>query len=264
MKAVILAGGIGTRLSEETRRLPKPLIRIGEEPIIWHVMKTYECAGISEFVICLGYKGELIKQYFNSYRTNHGDYSVNTATGEKAFRGQPREKWRVSLVDTGSETMTGGRLLRIKGWVGNETFTATYGDSLLDVDVEALINFHRSHGKLATVTGVKRRARFGVLELNGDRVADMREKSAEDDDWINGGFFILEPGVFDYIDGDQSVWEQEPLKNLAQDGELMVYRHEGFWHPMDTIQEKRRLEEMWLSGTAPWKIWSDINRDSEK
>jgi glucose-1-phosphate cytidylyltransferase len=255
MKAVILAGGAGTRLAEETAQLPKPMIRIGSEPVLWHVMKAYECAGITDFVICLGYKGEAIKQYFRDYRSVHCDLTVDTATGETVFHGAPREEWKVALVDTGAATETGGRFLRVRDRVQGQTFAATYGDSLLDVDVQAAIAFHRSHGKLATVTGAKRRARFGVLELQGDRVLDMREKAAEDNEWINGGFFVLEPGVFDYIEGDSSVWEHGPLRTLARDGQLMMYRHEGFWHPMDTVQEMRRLREMWDSGKAPWKIW---------
>jgi glucose-1-phosphate cytidylyltransferase len=261
MKAIILAGGKGTRISEETILLPKPLIKIGEEPIMWHIMKTYEVAGIKEFVICLGYKAELIKQYFSNYRFNHCDNSINTATGETAFHGQPIENWQVSLVYTGEETMTGGRLLRARDWVGNDTFSLTYGDSLLDIDVKELISFHRSHKRLATVTGVRRSARFGVLKLQGDKVIDMLEKTGNDEVWINGGFFILEPGVFDYIEGDQTSWEHAPLKKLALDGELMVFRHHGFWHPMDTQHEKRHLEELWNTGSAPWKIWADKSSD---
>ncbi len=257
MKAVILTGGRGTRFAEETDHLPKPLIRVGEEPVIWHVMKIYAEAGINEFIMCLGYKGYLLKQYFIDYQIMHANLTVDMSTDERSIHGSLPEDWKVSLVDTGINTNTGGRLKRVKDWVGDETFSATYGDSLLDIDVRAVIEFHRSHGKLATVTRVKQRGMFGSLELDGDRVTDLREKALQDGDWINGGFFVLEPGVLDYIDGDETAWEQAPLRNLARDGQLMAYRHDGFWHPMDTIQEKRRLEEMWTSGEAPWKIWHD-------
>jgi glucose-1-phosphate cytidylyltransferase len=257
MKAVILAGGFGTRLSEETAVRPKPMVEIGEQPILWHIMKIYSHYGINDFVICCGYKGDAIKQYFADYRRLRSDLTFDFLSDTETVHRNHCEPWRVTLVDTGLETMTGGRLKRVQEYVGDETFCLTYGDGVSNVDLSSVIDFHRSQGTLATLTAIQPTGRFGVFNLkNGDgRITHFREKPQGDSAWINGGFFVLEPGIFDYIDSDTTVWEQEPLVQLAEDGELSAYRHTGFWHPMDTLRDKNVLEDLWTDGGAPWKVW---------
>ena len=257
MKAVILAGGFGTRLSEETLVRPKPMVEIGEYPILWHVMKIFDAHGIHEFIVCCGYKGMLIKEYFAGYRLRHSDVTFDLARNEVDLRAPAVEPWRVTLVDTGESTMTGGRLRRVRELIGNETFCFTYGDGVGDVDITALIAFHRREGRLATVTAVQPAGRFGVIavEHGQARVDHFHEKPAGDGAWINGGFFVLEPGAIEYVDDDQTVWERDPLSRLARDGQLSAYRHGGFWQPMDTLRDKQVLEEYWRRGTAPWKVW---------
>ena len=255
MKVAILAGGFGSRLAEETQIKPKSMIEIGGNPILWHIMKHYAHHGFNDFVIALGYKGELIKKYMMDFTTSHGDMTVDLGTGEVRRNGNSHPKWLVDLIDTGVPTLTGGRIKRLKRFVGNGTFMLTWGDGLSDVDLNKVLQFHRSHGKLATLTAVRPPARYGHLELNGDRVQVFSEKPQISEGWINGAFFILEPGIFDYIEGDQTQWEKEPLERLARDGQLMAYRHDSFWQCMDTLREKYRLEEMWQKGNAPWKVW---------
>ena len=256
MKVVILAGGFGTRLAEETELRPKPLVEIAGKPILWHVMKIYEAAGFSDFVICCGYRGQSIKSYFVNYFTENYDITVNLDRHSVEFLGQPSEKWTVTLVDTGLETLTGGRIKRIAPYVDGETFCLTYGDGVARLDVGEVVRFHRQHGRKATVTAVPAPGRFGVLDLAGNgNVQSFREKPDNEIGWINGGFFVCEPSVFDYIEGDATSWERAPLERLAREGELMAYRHSGFWKPMDTLRDKRYLEDLWSSGKAPWKKW---------
>ena len=253
MRTVILAGGLGTRLAEETDLTPKPMVEIGGSPILWHIMQIYAHHGFDEFVVALGYKGEVIKEFFTNFYTLKSDLTVDLAEGVVHRYGSDAPKWKVHLFDTGDDTMTGGRLRRLRQYVGNETFMATYGDGVADVDVRALLAFHKAHGKLATVTAVRPPARFGGLVLgNGDEVELFNEKPQTGEGWINGGFFVLEPGIFDYIDGDDTIWEREPLERLAEEKQLMAYRHDGFFQPMDTIREKDLLEHLWQSGEAPW------------
>lgn len=257
MKAVILAGGYGTRLSEETGVKPKPMVEIGDRPILWHVMKIYETAGIKDFVICCGYKGHIIKEYFLNYFTRYSDLTFDLERNAVTFH-QPRaEPWRVTLIDTGEETMTGGRLKRVRDHIGDETFCLTYGDGVSDVDIASLVAFHRSHAKLATLTAVQPPGRFGVFSLTGSssQVRSFTEKPKGDGAWINGGFFVLEPRVMDFIAGDTTVFEQGPLTQLARKGQLMAYRHTGFWQPMDTLRDKMHLCELWDTGEAPWAVW---------
>jgi glucose-1-phosphate cytidylyltransferase len=256
MKAVILAGGLGTRLSEETEVRPKPMIEIGGMPILWHVMKIYSAHGVREFVICLGYKGYLIKEYFANYYLHSCDVTFDMTENKTVVHRSTAEPWRVTLVDTGNDTMTGGRLMRVLPYVEqDEAFCFTYGDGLADVDVTASLSLHRESGRLATVTAVQPPGRFGALEVEGDRVLGFREKPRGDGGWINGGFFVLSPRVVAYLEDDRSVWENEPLAGLARDGELSCYEHAGFWQPMDTLRDKRQLQELWESGAAPWKTW---------
>lgn len=255
MKVVILAGGLGTRLAEETVVRPKPMAEIGEKPILWHIMKTYSHYGLNEFVICLGYKGYMIKEYFSNYFLHNCDVTFDMRTNELCVHQNVNEPWKVTLVDTGVETMTGGRVRRIRPYVEGETFMLTYGDGVADVDITALADFHAAHGKTATLTAVQPLGRFGALEVEGDVVREFREKPLGDGDWINGGFMVLEPAVFDRLDSDDTVLEQGPLRTLAEDGELRAFRHEGFWQPMDTLRDKRVLEDLWDSGEAPWKVW---------
>jgi glucose-1-phosphate cytidylyltransferase len=255
VKAVILAGGAGSRLSEETDVKPKPMIEIGERPILWHIMKGYSASGVNEFVICLGYKGYLIKEYFANYFLHMCDVTFDIARNEMEVHQSTAEPWRVTLVDTGEETMTGGRLQRVLGYVDDGDFCFTYGDGVADVDITALIRFHRECGTIATVTAVQPPGRFGAMEVVGDRILRFREKPRGDGAWINGGFFVLSPEVGRYLDGDDTVWEQEPLQRLAEDGQLSSFRHDGFWQPMDTLRDKRQLEELWASGEAPWQVW---------
>lgn len=257
MKVVILAGGLGTRLAEETEWRPKPMIEIGGMPLLLHIMKIYGAFGFTDFVVCLGYRGYVIKEYFANYALHRSDVTFDFATGETAYFNRAAEPWRVTLVDTGPETMTGGRLLRARAAIGPGTFMLTYGDGVADIDVAALAAFHRGHGKAATVTAVQPPGRFGALELGeGDRVSAFREKPQDGIGWINGGFFVLEPAVFDLIEGDATVWERAPLERLAARGELVAYRHAGFWQPVDTLREKRALEALWAEGRAPWKVWA--------
>jgi glucose-1-phosphate cytidylyltransferase len=260
MKAVILAGGMGTRLLEETASRPKPMVEIGERPIIWHIMNGYASFGVSEFVVALGYRGDVIKDYFADYLQRGRNLSIRLATGEVTEHDPhdgPPDDWVVHLIDTGLETQTGGRLRRLKADIGTETFLMTYGDGVADVDIDKLVAFHRGHGRLATVTAVRPPARFGSLEIEGEFVTRFGEKVQADSGWINGGFFVLEPGVIDYIEDDKTIWERAPLERLASDGQLAAYQHEGFWQPMDTLRDRRLLEELWASGAAPWRTLRD-------
>jgi len=255
MKVVILAGGYGTRLSEETGLRPKPLVEIGNKPIIWHIMKLYAAAGLDEFIVCCGYKSAMIKSYFVNYFTENYDITLDLGKNEIDFHGNPTEKWRVTLVDTGLDTMTGGRLRRVRDYIGDETFCLTYGDGVADLDIADTIDFHRKHGKLATVTAVPSPGRFGILDVvaGENQVKRFHEKPANEMGLINGGFFVLEPKVIDYVSGDETIWERAPLENLARDQQLVAYRHSGFWQPMDTLSDKRRLEVLWEKGEAPWQ-----------
>ncbi|MGI9627527.1 MAG: glucose-1-phosphate cytidylyltransferase [Longimicrobiales bacterium] len=256
MKAIILAGGFGTRLSEETVAKPKPMVEIGGKPILWHIMNIYAAQGVDEFIIALGYKAEVIKEYFLNFYAINNDISVDLASGETTIHEGNQPAWKVHLVDTGLHTMTGGRLGRLRHWLEkDETFMFTYGDGVADVDLEAALKFHRAHGKLATVTTVRAPARFGRIAFEEDNVTTFHEKAEAGEGWINGGFFILEPGVLDYIDGDKTVWEREPVENLARAGELLGYRHRGFWSCMDTLKEKELLEGLWNGPKAPWRMW---------
>jgi glucose-1-phosphate cytidylyltransferase len=256
MKAVILAGGFGSRLSEETVHRPKPMVEIGNRPILWHIMNIYGAHGIDEFIIALGYKAEYIKQYFLNYYALNNDLTVDLKTGRQTIYDGSHPDWRVHLVDTGLNTMTGGRVRRLRRWIGeDETFLLTYGDGVADVDITALVDFHMEHGRLATVTTVKPPARFGRVGFAGDQVTTFAEKPEESEGWINGGFFVLNARALDYIDGDGTVLEREPIERLARDNQLVGYRHYGFWSCMDTLKEKNMLDELWASGRAPWKIW---------
>lgn len=257
MKVAILAGGAGTRLAEETEVKPKPMVEIGGRPILWHIMRHYAHFGYNEFVIALGYKGEVIKRYMMDFYSLHSNLTVNLRTGEVRMDGGFAPEWVVELIDTGIPTQTGGRIKRLAPYLGRETFLLTWGDGVADVNLDDLLAFHRRHGKLATLTAVRPPARYGHLVFAGDRVAEFTEKPQIGEGWINGAFFVLEPGVFDYIDGDATVWEKEPLERLAADGQLMAYKHESFWQCMDTLREKYILQRLWESGNAPWKLWED-------
>lgn len=256
MKVVILAGGLGTRLSEETVLRPKPMIEIGGRPILWHIMKIFSQYGFDDFIICLGFKGYIIKEYFSNYFLHMSDVTFDMMNNRMEVHQKYAEPWRITLVNTGDETLTGGRLKRVAEYVKNEeVFCLTYGDGVADINMHALIDFHLKNGKRATVTAVQPPGRFGALDMNGDTVKGFIEKPKGDGGWINGGFFALSPKSLDYISGDASSWEGEPLARLAADGELMAYKHTGFWQPMDTLRDKNNLEELWLSGKAPWKTW---------
>ncbi|MFB4393831.1 MULTISPECIES: glucose-1-phosphate cytidylyltransferase [unclassified Pseudomonas] len=255
MKAVILAGGLGTRISEESHLRPKPMIEIGGKPIIWHIMKIYSHYGINDFVICLGYKGYVIKEYFANYFLHMSDVTFDMAENRMDIHNRHAEPWRVTLVDTGENTATGGRLKRVRDYVGNETFCLTYGDGVSDVDIPRLIDFHRQHGKMATVTAVQPPGRYGALDVQGEQVRGFQEKPAGDGGWINGGFFVLEPAVLEYIEGDDTTWEYEPMRRLAEDGQLMSHLHRGFWQPMDTLRDRMQLEAHWKNGEAAWHLW---------
>lgn len=255
MKVVILAGGLGTRLSEETVAKPKPMVEIGGRPVLWHIMKIYESFGLTDFIICCGYKGYLIKEYFANYALHLSDVTFNLETGESVFHKRRGENWNVTLVDTGEGSMTGGRLARVRDFVGDEEFCFTYGDGVANVDIASLIAFHRSHGRLATMTACYPPGRFGALDIADNRVNQFKEKPRGDGGVVNGGFFVLSPEIFDFIDGDSTVWEQEPLNRLAEGGDLMAFEHDGFWQPMDTLRDKNLLEELWSEGAAPWCTW---------
>ena len=254
MKVVILAGGLGTRLQEETSVRPKPMVEIGGRPMLWHIMHLYATHGLTEFVLALGYKAEMVRSWFLSYHSVSRNITVNLADGAATAHGAASEAWTVHLVDTGLETQTGGRMRRLREWIGNEPFCLTYGDGLSNVDLTQLIAFHKNHGKLATVTAVRPPARFGGLDLDGDVVRAFTEKSQANEGWINGGFFVLDPKVLDYIADDTTLWEREPLERLASEGQLRAFKHDGFWQPMDTLRDVRLLESLWADGTAPWKI----------
>jgi glucose-1-phosphate cytidylyltransferase len=258
MKVVILAGGLGTRLSEETVVKPKPMVEIGDRPILWHIMKIYSTFGLKDFVVCLGYKGYMIKEYFANYDLHNCDITLNFRDETTIRHRRNTEDWCITLVDTGKETMTGGRLKRVCQHLGDETFCMTYGDGVADINISDLVQFHRSHGRKSTVTATVPPARFGALRFGeGNEVTGFQEKPTGDGGWINGGFFVLEPEVCDLIADDSTVWEREPMETLASNGELMAYRHPGFWQPMDTVRDKQHLESLWRADQAPWKTWRD-------
>ncbi|HET7325932.1 MAG TPA: glucose-1-phosphate cytidylyltransferase [Nocardioidaceae bacterium] len=255
MKVAILAGGLGSRMGEETVVKPKPMVEVGARPILWHIMKYYAHFGYDDFVVAAGYRGEIIKRWMADYGSLTGDITVRLREGHVQVHNSDCEDWTVAVVDTGPGTNTGGRIKRLRDWVGDSTFMLTWGDGVADVDLDKLLQFHRSHGRLATLTAVRPAARYGHLATEGDRIVEFTEKPQLAEGWINGAFFVLEPGVFDYIEGDDTQWEREPLEQLAKDGELMAYRHHGFWQCMDTPREKHILEELWRTDAAPWKVW---------
>ncbi|MBB3291036.1 MULTISPECIES: glucose-1-phosphate cytidylyltransferase [unclassified Rhizobium] len=255
MKAVILAGGLGTRISEETSSRPKPMVEVGNRPILWHIMKIYSQHGINDFIVCCGYKGYVIKEYFANYFLHMSDVTFDMRSNKMEVLQNSAEPWRVSLVDTGEATMTGGRLKRVREYLGDEDFCLTYGDGVGDIDITALIAFHKEQGRLATLTAMQPPGRFGSLAFDGHKIQHFQEKPQGDGGWINGGFFVLSPKVIDYIEGDASIWEREPLETLAKQEQLNAWFHHGFWQPMDTLRDKRHLEELWASGQAPWKTW---------
>lgn len=255
MKCVILAGGLGSRISEETAIKPKPMVEIGGYPILWHIMKIYSSHGINEFIICLGYKGHVIKEYFAHYFMNMSDVTFDMKNGRMQIHSDPRDSWKVTCVDTGKDTMTGGRIKRIREYIGDETFCLTYGDGVSDVDIKREIDFHQKGGSPATMAVVSPDGRFGHVRLEGSKVTGFAEKPKTDANVINGGFFVLEPEIFDLIEGDASIWERQPLEKLASEGRLSAWVHNGFWHPLDTLHDKHYLEDLWVSGKAPWKIW---------
>jgi glucose-1-phosphate cytidylyltransferase len=257
MKVVILAGGYGSRLQEETTVKPKPMVEIGGRPILWHIMKIYAAHGFKEFIIALGYKGEVIKDYFLNYRYRTSNLTIHLDTGEMVVRDDNCENWIVHLLDTGFDTQTGGRVKRVARFIANGTFMLTYGDGVANIDINQLLAFHYSHGRMATVAAVRPPARFGGISFDGDLVVNFEEKPQIGEGWINGGFFVLEPGVTDYIEGDDTLFEREPLERLAEDGQLVAYRHNGFWQCMDTLRDVRLLENLWQSGQAPWKVWEE-------
>ena len=257
MKVVILAGGLGTRISEESTVKPKPMVEIGQEPILWHIMKIYSSQGFNDFIICAGYKQNMIKDYFVSYLRNHIDIEVDFKGNDVKILNEHKENWKVKVIDTGLLTMTGGRIKRIQKYIDEEDFMVTYGDGLADVDLNKLLLSHKKEEKLLTVTAVQPKGRFGILIINRDKVVDFTEKPAGDGMWINGGFYVMNRGVFDYIEGDDTIWEQEPMKRLVKERKVNAFKHYGFWRPMDTITDKRQLEEIWNSGKAPWKVWRD-------
>jgi glucose-1-phosphate cytidylyltransferase len=255
LEAIILAGGLGTRISEETSTRPKPMVEIGGKPILWHIMKTYSAHGIHDFVICCGYKGYVNKEYFANYFLHMSDVTFDMQSNQMEVHQRNAEPWRVTLVDTGEETMTGGRIKRVADYVKGEDFCCTYGDGIGSVNITALVEFHKQHGKLATLTATQPPGRFGALNLNGTSVMSFQEKPQGDGGWINGGFFVLSPKILDYIKDDHTIWEREPMEQLAREGQMAAHFHSGFWQPMDTLRDKIHLEELWASGKAPWKIW---------
>jgi len=257
LKAVILAGGFGTRFAEETQVIPKPMVEIGGKPILWHILKIYHHHGISDFVVCCGYKGYVIKEYFANYRLHTSDVTIDGRTGDMRFENNSSEPWRITFVNTGESTMTGGRLARVRAYLKeDDTFCLTYGDGVSNVDIRRLVEFHETHGKLATVTAVRPPSRFGVLQLNGPEVTSFVEKPAGEQGWINGGFFVLNRDVFDYLGGDEVVWEEEPLSALARDGQLQAFRHDSYWQAMDTLRDQKALSALWVDDAAPWKCWT--------
>lgn len=257
MKVVLLAGGFGTRLSEETDIKPKPMVEIGGRPILWHIMKLYSHFGFNEFIVCLGYKGYVIKEYFANYFLHMADVTFDMSTNHMTVHHKHAEPWKVTLVDTGANTMTGGRIKRVRDYVGQDTFMVTYGDGLSDQDLEHLLETHKKHGRIGTMTTVQPSGRFGAVDVGkGDIINAFIEKPRGDGAWVNAGFFVFEPKIFDYIDGDSTIFEREPLERLAQDGQLCAYKHGGFWKPMDTLREKNEFEELWNSGKAPWQVWN--------
>jgi glucose-1-phosphate cytidylyltransferase len=256
MKAVILAGGLGTRIAEESSVRPKPMIEVGGRPILWHILKIYAAHGINDFIICCGYKGYVIKEYFANYFLHMSDVTFDMATNQMEVHHRHAERWRITLVDTGEKTATGGRIKRVADYIGGDDFCLTYGDGVGNIDVSAAIDFHREHGRLATMTAVQPPGRFGAVELDGANVREFLEKPHGDGAWINGGYFVLSPRVLDLIAGDETSWEAEPLQGLARTGELKAFLHGGFWQPMDTLRDKVYLEDLWATGTAPWKVWS--------
>jgi glucose-1-phosphate cytidylyltransferase len=255
MKTIILCGGMGTRLAEETVIKPKPLVEVGGKSILWHIMSFYAAQGHRDFILALGYKGDMIKESFLNFYALNNDLSIDLRRGFTNIHDGRQPDWRIDLVDTGLQTQTGGRIKRLQSWIGGGTFMATYGDGLADVNIKDLLDFHKSHGRLATLTAVRPPARFGGLRIEGSQVVEFLEKPVTGEGWINGGYFVLEPGIFDYIEGDSTLWEHEPLERLAMDGQLMAFEHPGFFQPMDTLREKNLLENLWQSGKAPWKIW---------
>ncbi|RJE85650.1 glucose-1-phosphate cytidylyltransferase [Paenibacillus sp. 1011MAR3C5] len=257
MKTVILAGGFGTRISEESHLKPKPLIEIGDLPILWHIMKYYSHFGFHEFVICCGYKAYAIKEFFADYYLHNSDITFDFSSDNKmTVHNNFAEPWKVTLIDTGLNTMTGGRIKRVKEYVGNEPFMLTYGDGVSDIDIPALLHFHRSHGKIATISAIQPGGRFGVLNIDKDHsITSFKEKALEDGGWVNGGFMVLQPEVFDYIEGDDTIFERQPLEQIAESNNLAAYKHKGFWQCMDTLRDKNTLDELWQEGTAPWKVW---------
>lgn len=258
MKVVILCGGLGTRLSEETQLRPKPMVEIGGRPILWHIMKIYARHGLRDFVLALGYKGEVIKDYFLNYHARMSDFTVHLGSGAVDFRNPNAEDWNVTLMDTGAATLTGGRLARLRPLLeSGGTFMLSYGDGVADVDIAALLAFHRAHGRIATVTAVRPPARFGGMSIDAGRVAEFKEKPQAGEGWINGGFFVLEPGIFRYLDGDATVLEESPLENLSRAGELMAFEHRGYWQCMDTVRDRNTLESLWNTNQAPWRVWED-------
>lgn len=268
MKTIILAGGLGTRLSEETTVRPKPMVEIGGIPILLHILNIYHAYGFSDFIVACGYKGEVIKDFFANFQSRNTDWSIRLADGEKTLLRNRVPDWTVSPVDTGAKTMTGGRIKQLRRIIGDSTFMVTYGDGVADIDVGKLVEHHRCHGKLATLTAVHPPARFGCLELDGERVSAFAEKPQTSEGWINGGFFVFEPQVFDYLEGDDCMLEKTPLERLARDGQLVAYKHDGFWQPMDTLRDKQFLEELWNSNNAPWKVWNErqefLDKNSEQ
>ncbi len=256
MKAVILAGGLGTRISEETHLRPKPMVEIGGMPVLWHVMKTYSAHGVNDFVICCGYKGYVIKEYFANYALHMSDVTFDMRTNGMSVHSSSAEPWSVTLVDTGEQTGTGGRIKRVRAYLGDDDFCLTYGDGVSDVDIGALIAFHRSQRTLATITAAQPPGRFGVLTVSGDKIAAFEEKPSGEGGWINGGYFVLKPQVLDYIGSDETMWEREPLERLAREGQLSAFLHRGFWQPLDTLRDKNLLNDLWAAGKAPWKVWT--------
>lgn len=264
MKVVILAGGYGTRLSEETDIRPKPMVEIGGKPLLWHIMKIYSHYGFNDFVICLGYKGYVIKEYFANYFLHQSDVTIDLGGNNLEIHQSKAEPWKITLVDTGLNTMTGGRIKRVRKYLGDRAFMLTYGDGVGNVDIAAVLKYHRVRKKAATITSVQPSGRFGALTLDGDNnVLSFQEKPKGDGAWINAGFFVLEPRVFDYIKSDDTVWERDPLEEIAAAGQLAAYTHTGFWQPMDTLRDKKHLEELWKSGNAPWKVWNDMQAESD-